>query len=103
MSSQQLNTTFPQIRPIEEIIKSEEEYLQRKLTPQEIELIQERIAYLREHQGHDAQHSEMLMIILGSLFVSQILMSLWKKYHIQSFNIATLLGLWIVPLVLFIN
>jgi RING finger protein 121/175 len=40
----------------------------------------------------------MLLIILGSLLLSQVFISLWKKYHIRSYNISTLLGLWLVPM-----
>jgi RING finger protein 121 len=49
--------------------------------------------------GHESAHSEMLLIILIALLVSQIGINLWKKYHPRSFNNATLLGLWLVPLV----
>jgi RING finger protein 121 len=90
---------LPQIAPLEEIIKSEEESLHRKLTPHEIELLTERVNYLREHQGHESQHSEMLMIIIAALIISQILIGLWKRYHLKSFNISTLLGLWLIPMV----
>ncbi|KAJ2994302.1 hypothetical protein HDV02_001696 [Globomyces sp. JEL0801] len=92
------NVHHSHIRNPEDIIKDEERYLGRRLTPDEIQMVKDRVAYLREHEGHEAQHSEMLLIILGGLIVSQIAMTVWKKYHIRSYNMATLTGLWLVPM-----
>ncbi|KAJ3047679.1 hypothetical protein HK097_011302 [Rhizophlyctis rosea] len=42
----------------------------------------------------------MALILISSLLFSQIAISLWKKYHPRSYNLTTLLGLWLVPPVL---
>ncbi|KAI8893989.1 hypothetical protein BC833DRAFT_606603 [Globomyces pollinis-pini] len=97
------NVHHSHIRNPEDIIKDEERYLGRRLTPDEIQMVKDRVAYLREHEGHEAQHSEMLLIILGGLIVSQIAMTVWKKYHIRSYNMATLTGLWLVPMIMSLN
>jgi RING finger protein 121 len=45
----------------------------------------------------------MLLIIIGSLLLSQLLISFWKKVHPKSYNISTLLGLWLVPMIMSIQ
>ncbi|KAJ3366143.1 hypothetical protein HDU91_001965 [Kappamyces sp. JEL0680] len=82
----------------EQIIKEEEAYIHRPLTPHEKESVHQRLQYLKEHEGHEGAHSEMLMIIIVGLILSQVLIGVWKKYHINSYNLATLLGLWLIPL-----
>ena len=84
---------------IQKLFKAEEQMLHRQLSGPERELIKERLDYLKEHKGHELAHSEMFFIIIGGLILSQLLILLWKKYHLRSFNIFTLLGLCVVPLV----
>jgi RING finger protein 121 len=45
----------------------------------------------------------MLLIIIASLLISQMLISLWKRFHPRSYHLSTLLGLWLVPLVMSIS
>ncbi|KAJ3262483.1 hypothetical protein HK103_000012 [Boothiomyces macroporosus] len=92
------NVHHSHIRPLNDILRDEERFLGRKLTPEEVQMVTDRVNYLRQHEGHEKQHSEMLMIIFGGLIVSQILITIWKKYHVTSYNISTLLGLWFVPI-----
>ncbi|KAI8916011.1 hypothetical protein EDD86DRAFT_186297 [Gorgonomyces haynaldii] len=92
-----------QIPSLEEVVQAEEQFLGRKLEDFELEEIKRRIAFMKEHQGHESQHAEMVLIMFGALIVSQVLISIWKKYHPGSYNIATLLGLWIVPMLLAMN
>ncbi|KAL2916829.1 hypothetical protein HK105_203608 [Polyrhizophydium stewartii] len=87
-----------QLPSLDEVIRREERRLARPLTPEEKAELAKTLAFLKEHQGHEAQHAEMAMILLGSLIGSQIAIMAWKRYHAQSFNMATLLGLWIVPM-----
>ncbi|KAJ3276319.1 hypothetical protein HDV01_004942 [Terramyces sp. JEL0728] len=88
------------IRPLNDILRDEERFLGRKLTTEEVKMVTDRVNYLREHEGHEKQHSEMLLIIFGGLIVSQILITIWKRYHVTSYNISTLLGLWLVPVIM---
>ena len=83
---------------IHKIIQQEQLFFGRNLTEQEIQAIHKRVAFELKHKGHEQQHSEMALILLGSLFVSQILIGIWKKRHPTSYHWATLFGLWWVPL-----
>jgi RING finger protein 121/175 len=58
---------------------------------------------LTPSKGHEQAHSEMVLIILSTLVISQILISIWKKYHLKTYNLATLLGLWLVPLIISVS
>ncbi|CAL8098525.1 unnamed protein product [Calicophoron daubneyi] len=44
-------------------------------------------------------HMEMFLIAMASLFVCQVLLMSWKKYHFRTYQIATLFGMWTVPFV----
>ncbi|XJO70609.1 hypothetical protein BDV3_000261 [Batrachochytrium dendrobatidis] len=87
-----------QLPSAEQVIIREQYRLGRPLTPQEKAEIGKTLIFLKEHQGHETQHAEMALIVIGSLFLSQIGIFIWKKYNASSFNIATLLGLWLVPM-----
>ncbi|KAJ3034135.1 hypothetical protein HDV00_005420 [Rhizophlyctis rosea] len=64
----------------------------QSLTPEE--------RFQLEHAGHEQQHATMALILISSLFFSQLAITLWKKFHPRSYNIVTLLGLWLVPPIL---
>ena len=81
----------------EDVIRLEEEYLQRNLTSTEKKMVTDRVNYLQKHKGHEAAHSQILLIILASLIISQILISIWKRFHLKSYNMATLIGLLFIP------
>lgn len=55
------------------------------------------------HKGHEAMHTEMLLILFLTLVVAQLVLIQWKKRHYKSYSIVTLLGMWIIPLVISIN
>lgn len=58
----------------------------------------EKVAALKEkHKGHETMHLEMVLILLSTLIVSQIVLVQWKNRHPKSYNIATLVGMWIIP------
>jgi RING finger protein 121/175 len=84
---------------IEEIIAREEIFLHRPLTQAERKEVIRRVTYYQEHKGHENQHFEMFLIFFGTLIISQLLITLWKKYHLKSYNTCTLLGLWIIPFI----
>lgn len=54
----------------------------------------------RKHQGHDAMHAEMFIIFIIAMVVAQIFLTIWRKKHFRSYQIATLLGLWLIPLLI---
>ncbi|KAG5446241.1 RING finger protein 121 [Clonorchis sinensis] len=49
------------------------------------------------HRGHEEMHLEMFVIAMVSLFVCQLLLMTWKKYHYRTYQLATLIGMWTVP------
>lgn len=88
---------------VAQVVQREELFLHRKLLPDEVKEVQRRVSFMKGHQGHESQHAEMLLIMLAALVVSQILITLWKKYHIHSYNLATLVGLWIIPFMIAVH
>lgn len=43
-------------------------------------------------------HAKMVLVMFGTLFVGQIVLFIWRKKHPRSYNAATLLGMWLIPL-----
>ncbi|KAI8612970.1 hypothetical protein BC830DRAFT_1170640, partial [Chytriomyces sp. MP71] len=73
------------------------------LTREQHDALIERFKFLEEHRGHEKQHAEMFMILFASLIAAQILLTVWKKWHPQSFHLVSLLGLWLVPMWIGLN
>ncbi|KAI0222129.1 RING-type domain-containing protein [Lamellibrachia satsuma] len=62
-----------------------------------------RLEHLRlheKHKGHETMHAEMVLILLATLAVAQLVLVQWKQRHFKSYQLATLLGMWLVPIVL---
>jgi RING finger protein 121/175 len=53
-----------------------------------------------KHKGHDSMHAKMVLILLVTLILAQVLLVEWKKRYYRSYSFWTLLGLWVVPLVI---
>uniref|UniRef100_A0AC34QU80 RING-type domain-containing protein n=1 Tax=Panagrolaimus sp. JU765 TaxID=591449 RepID=A0AC34QU80_9BILA len=66
-------------------------------TDEEFQWRVEHAAMHAKHRGHDAMHAEMFIIFIIVLAVAQIILVLWKKKHFKSYQLATTLGLWLVP------
>uniref|UniRef100_G1T2P0 Ring finger protein 175 n=1 Tax=Oryctolagus cuniculus TaxID=9986 RepID=G1T2P0_RABIT len=58
-------------------------------------LQQERMTRL--HRGHESMHVEMILIFLCALVVAQIVLVQWRQRHSRSYNLVTLLQMWVVP------
>lgn len=56
-----------------------------------------------QHKGHDKMHAEMILILIITLIVAQIALVEWKKRHYRSYSLVTLLGMWIIPMILCIR
>lgn len=41
-----------------------------------------------KHQGHEAMHAEMVMILVATLVVAQIVLVQWKLRHHRSYNVS---------------
>ncbi|XP_053199667.1 RING finger protein 175 [Scomber japonicus] len=51
-----------------------------------------------KHRGHEAMHAEMVLILIATLVVAQIVLVQWKQRHHRSYNLVTLVQMWVVPL-----
>uniref|UniRef100_H3AEK8 Ring finger protein 175 n=1 Tax=Latimeria chalumnae TaxID=7897 RepID=H3AEK8_LATCH len=51
-----------------------------------------------KHRGHEAMHAEMVLILIATLVIAQIVLVQWKQRHCRSYNLVTLLQMWVVPL-----
>lgn len=40
-----------------------------------------------KHKGHEAMHSEMVLILFVTLIVAQIALVQWKKKHYRSYSV----------------
>ncbi|KAG7197899.1 hypothetical protein KM043_016143 [Ampulex compressa] len=49
------------------------------------------------HRGHESMHAEMLLVLLVTLVVAQILLLEWKKRWFKSYQLVTLIAMWIIP------
>ncbi|KAL8587626.1 hypothetical protein ACOMHN_045315 [Nucella lapillus] len=56
-----------------------------------------------KHRGHEAMHAEMALILLLTLIVAQIALVQWKIRHFKSYQRATLVGMWLIPVALCIK
>nr|XP_055192247.1 RING finger protein 175 [Nyctereutes procyonoides] len=50
------------------------------------------------HRGHESMHVEMILIFLCTLVIAQIVLVQWRQRHGPSYNLVTLLQMWVVPL-----
>ncbi|VDM43107.1 unnamed protein product [Toxocara canis] len=50
-----------------------------------------------KHKGHEQMHMEMFLILVVTLIVAQIALVQWKKRHFKSYQLCTLLGMWLIP------
>ncbi|XP_076446649.1 E3 ubiquitin ligase RNF121-like [Babylonia areolata] len=53
-----------------------------------------------KHRGHEALHGEVGVVVLVSLLLAQLAIMLWKRRHYSSYQRATLVGMWLVPMAL---
>ncbi|XP_036072546.1 RING finger protein 175 isoform X1 [Oryzias melastigma] len=68
-----------------------------KMTHRENWKLQHERLHLK-HRGHEAMHAEMVLILIATLVVAQILLVQWKQRHHRSYNLVTLVQMWVVPL-----
>ncbi|XP_074650660.1 E3 ubiquitin ligase Rnf121-like [Tubulanus polymorphus] len=51
-----------------------------------------------KHRGHEAMHAEMVLVLIATLVVAQVMLVQWKQRHFRSYQIVTLIGMWIIPI-----
>uniref|UniRef100_G3SVI1 Ring finger protein 175 n=1 Tax=Loxodonta africana TaxID=9785 RepID=G3SVI1_LOXAF len=59
-------------------------------------LQQERMYKL--HRDHESMHAEMILIFFCALVIAQVVLVQWRQRHRRSYNLVTLLQMWVVPL-----
>ncbi|MFH4979420.1 hypothetical protein AB6A40_006129 [Gnathostoma spinigerum] len=50
-----------------------------------------------KHRGHEQMHLEMFLILVVTLIVAQIFLVQWQKFHFKSYQLCTLIGMWLIP------
>ncbi|XP_074194523.1 RING finger protein 175 isoform X4 [Rhinolophus sinicus] len=84
-------------KPVLEVPPQHEQISHTKLSvDDEWNLQQERMHKM--HQGHESMHVEMILIFLCILIIAQIVLVQWRQRHGRSYNLVTLLQMWVVPL-----
>ncbi|XP_034187311.1 E3 ubiquitin ligase Rnf121 isoform X2 [Osmia lignaria lignaria] len=53
--------------------------------------------YEKQHHGHESMHAKMLLVLLVTVLVVQIIIVEWKKIHYKSYQLITLVAMWIIP------
>ncbi|XP_022242231.1 RING finger protein 121-like isoform X2 [Limulus polyphemus] len=49
------------------------------------------------HRGHETMHAWMVLILITAVVVAQLILVEWKKRHYRSYQRVSLLGMWIIP------
>jgi RING finger protein 121/175 len=52
----------------------------------------------QKHEGHEKMHAEMILVLFLSLVASQVILVVWRTKHFRSFQFATMIGMWSIPL-----
>ncbi|KAK6493333.1 RING finger protein 175 [Huso huso] len=68
-----------------------------KMSPEEHWKMQHEKMHVK-HRGHEAMHAEMVLILIATLVIAQIVLVQWKQRHCRSYNMVTLVQMWVVPL-----
>jgi len=48
-----------------------------------------------KHKGHEAMHTEMVLILIATLVVAQILLMQWKQRYFRSYQVGMISIIWI--------
>ncbi|KAK9496502.1 hypothetical protein O3M35_013199 [Rhynocoris fuscipes] len=68
-----------------------------ELSPDELRRLE--LMRLKElHKGHDAMHTEMVIIFFVTIIIAQICLVEWKRREPKSYQLVTLAGMWVIPL-----
>ncbi|KAK8378337.1 hypothetical protein O3P69_011078 [Scylla paramamosain] len=80
--------------------------IRENLTDQEGQLTEEekwRLEHLRlheKHRGHEEMHAEMVLILMFVTIISQVVLIAWKKKHYKSYQLVSMIGVWVIPFLL---
>lgn len=56
--------------------------------------------YHEKHSGHESMHMEMMIILFVVLVIAQVALIKWRQHHFRSYQLATLVGMWAIPLLI---
>ncbi|VDQ00640.1 unnamed protein product, partial [Trichobilharzia regenti] len=59
----------------------------------------EHLKYHEKHRGHEKMHLEMFLVAVFSLFLCQMGLMYWKQRHFRSYQLVTLIAMWLVPFI----
>ncbi|CAH8845505.1 unnamed protein product [Trichobilharzia szidati] len=59
----------------------------------------EHLKYHEKHRGHEKMHLEMFLVAVFSLLVCQMGLMFWKQRHFRSYQLVTLIAMWLVPFI----
>ncbi|VDP29167.1 unnamed protein product [Schistosoma margrebowiei] len=59
----------------------------------------EHLKYHEDHKGHEKMHLEMFLVAFVSLLFCQLVLMFWKKRHFRSYQLVTLIAMWLVPFI----
>lgn len=57
----------------------------------------EHAEFHKKHKGHEAMHAEMVIILITMLILGQFALFQWRSKSPKTYNLCTLVLLWIVP------
>merc|ERR1712061_335961 len=57
----------------------------------------EHAEFHKKHKGHEAMHSEMVLILIAMIILGQFALVQWRQKSPKTYHMTTLLLLWIVP------
>nr|XP_008990828.2 RING finger protein 175 isoform X3 [Callithrix jacchus] len=83
--------------PVLEAPPQQEQVSHTKLSAEDAWDLQQERMY-KMHRGHESMHVEMILIFLCVLVIAQIVLVQWRQRHSRSYNLVTLLQMWVVPL-----
>lgn len=56
-----------------------------------------------QHKGHESMHAEMMLILVSTAIIGEIILISWKNYHFKSYQLTTLIAMWIIPIIMCIR
>ncbi|XP_004536133.1 RING finger protein 121 [Ceratitis capitata] len=68
-----------------------------EMTPEERMRAEHQLMH-EKHKGHEAMHSEMVLVLLITLIVAQVILVTWKQRHYKSYAATTLVAMWLIPM-----
>ena len=59
---------------------------------------QEHLMMHEKHRGHESMHAAMLLILIGAMFLAQVLLIYWRKKSFKTYQNVSMFGMITLPL-----